>query len=70
MKNFKNIKNNKLERLRELVRLFLLYNFLKLPQGKKEKFFNKQVPEVILRTMKLEGEKINRKDVQKLLKLR
>ncbi|MCK4781595.1 hypothetical protein KAS79_01575 [Candidatus Parcubacteria bacterium] len=68
MKNYKIIKKNKLQRRRELTRAFLLYNFLKLSRREKEKYFNKQVPEVILRTMKLEGEKISRQDIKKLLK--
>jgi len=70
MKNSKDRKNNTLEKHKELVQIFLLYNFFKLSQSEKEKFFNKQVPEVILRTMKLEGEKISRKDVQKILKVK
>ncbi len=62
------IKKNRLQKHKELVQTFLLYNFLKLSRAEKERFFNKQIPEVILRTMKLEGEKISRKDVEKLLK--
>lgn len=70
MKNFKDRKNNTLEKHKELVHLFLLYNFFKLSQSEKEKFFNKQAPEVILRTMKLEGEKISRKDIKGILKIK
>ena len=67
MKN-NEIKNNKSQRRKELARTFLLYNFFKLSQVQKEKFFNKQVPEVIFRTMRLEGEKISREDIKKILK--
>lgn len=54
-----NKKANKLQRQKQLVRPFLLYNFLKLSQSEKDKFFDEQVPEVIFRTMRLEGEKKN-----------
>ena len=63
-----NTKNNQLQKREELARAFLLYNFSKLSKAKKEKYFNKQVPEVILRTMKLEGEEITAGDVKKILK--
>ncbi len=62
------IKKSQSQKRRELAQAFLLYNFLKLSQAEKEKFFNKQVPEVIFRTMKLEGENISRKDIKKILK--
>lgn len=65
---YKTAKNNKSQKHKELVRAFLLYNFFKLSQTEKERFFNKQIPEVILRTMRLEGEKISLKDIQKILK--
>lgn len=68
MKNSKSIKSNKLQKHKELVRAFLLYNFFKLSRSEKEKYFNKQIPEVIFRTMKLEGEKISRKDIKEILK--
>lgn len=64
----KSIKNNKSQRHKKLVRAFLLYNFLKLSKRKKESYFNKQVPEVILRTTKLEGEMITTNDIKKILK--
>ena len=63
-----NTKNNQLQKREELARAFLLYNFFKLSKTKKEKYFDKQVPEVILRTMKLEGEEITAGDVKKILK--
>ena len=63
-----NKKNSKLQNRKELARTFLLYNFSKLSNSKKEKFFNKQIPEVIFRTMKLEGENISAGDVKKILK--
>jgi len=66
----KNTKNNQLQKREELTRAFLLYNFFKLSKAKKEKYFNKQVPEVILRTMKLEGEEITASDIKKILKLK
>ena len=65
----KNIKNSQLEKRGKLARAFLLYNFFKLSKTEKEKYFDKQVPEVILRTMKLEGEKITASDIKKILKL-
>ncbi|MGB2762631.1 MAG: hypothetical protein WBC21_03820 [Minisyncoccales bacterium] len=68
MKNSKSIKSNKLQKHKELVQAFLLYNFFKLSRTEKEKYFNKQMPEVIFRTMKLEGEKISRKDIKEILK--
>ena len=63
-----NIKNNQLQKREELAQAFLLYNFFKLSKTKKEKYFNKQMPEVILRTMKLEGEEITAGDIKKILK--
>ena len=63
-----NAKNNQSQKCEELARAFLLYNFSKLSKAKKEKYFDKQVPEVILRTMKLEGEEITAGDVKKILK--
>ena len=69
MKNYNKTKrNNKLQKHNELVKTFLLYNFFKLSQAKKEKFFDKQMPEVIFRTMRLEGENITRRDIKKILK--
>ena len=63
-----NIKNNQSQKRKELARAFLLYNFFKLSKAKKDKYFNKQMPEVILRTMKLEGEEVTSSDIKKILK--
>ena len=63
-----NTKNNQSQKRGELARAFLLYNFFKLSKNEKEKYFDKQVPEVILRTMKLEGEEITADDIKKILK--
>ena len=63
-----NIKSNQAQKREELAQAFLLYNFFKLSKAKKEKYFNRQMPEVILRTMKLEGEEITAADVEKILK--
>jgi len=66
MEKLKNMKNEELKKHKKLVQTFLLYNFLKLSQAEKKKFFKKQIPEVILRTMKLEGEKISRRDIERI----
>ena len=66
--DYKNIKNNKSQKREKLARAFLLYNFCKLSESEKEKHFNKQMPEVILRTMKLEGEEITAGDIKEILK--
>ena len=66
--NRESIKNNQSQKREELARAFLLYNFFKLSKTKKEKYFDKQMPEVILRTMKLEGEEITAGDIKKILK--
>jgi len=68
MRNCNVKKIDKSQKCKELVRAFLLYNFLKLSSVKKEKFFKKQIPEVIFRTMKLEGEKISREEIKNILK--
>lgn len=64
----KNTKNSQLQKHEELAQTFLLYNFFRLSKAKKEKYFDEQMPEVILRTMKLEGEKITTGDIKKILK--
>ena len=66
--DYKNIKNDQSEKRKKLTQTFLLYNFCKLSGREKEKHFDKQVPEVILRTMRLEGEKISASDIKKILK--
>ena len=63
-----NMKSNQSQKREELTRAFLLYNFFKLSKAKKEKYFDRQIPEVILRTMKLEGEEITAADIKKILK--
>jgi DNA topoisomerase VI subunit B len=69
MNNYKTVNNkSKSQKRKELVQSFLLYNFLNLSEKEKDEFFDKQVPEVIYRTMKLEGEKITRREVKKILK--
>ena len=68
MKNYKNTTNHKYQKRKELAQSFLLYNFLNLSEKEKDEFFDEQVPEVIYRTMKLEGEKITRKEVNEILK--
>lgn len=69
MNNYK-IANNKSksQKRKELAQSFLLYNFLNLSEKEKDEFFDEQVPEVIYRTMKLEGEKITRKEIKQILK--
>lgn len=62
------VKNNQSQKHEELAQTFLLYNFFKLSKTKKEKYFDKQVPEIILRTMKLEGEEVTAGDIKKILK--
>jgi len=66
--NYKSIKNNQLQKRKKLTRAFLLYSFCKLSKSEKEKHFNEQMPEVILRTMKLEGEEITASDIKEILK--
>ncbi|MCK5123402.1 MAG: hypothetical protein KAQ87_04635 [Candidatus Pacebacteria bacterium] len=65
--DYKIIKNNQLEKREKLARAFLLYSFCNLSKSEKEKHFDKQMPEVILRTMKLEGEKISASDIKEIL---
>jgi hypothetical protein len=61
MNNSENKTNHKSQKRKELAQSFLLYNFLNLSEKEKDEFFDEQVPEVIYRTMKLEGEKITNK---------
>ena len=68
MNNSKNKTNHKSQKRKELAQSFLLYNFFNLSEKEKDDFFDEQVPEVIYRTMKLEGEKITRKEVKQILK--
>jgi len=63
-----NTKNSQSQKREELAQAFLLYNFFKLSKSKKEKYFDKQMPKVILRTIKLEGEEITASDIKKILK--
>lgn len=58
--NIKNMATN-------LAQVFLLWNYLNKTEKQKKEFCRKLIPEIILRTMKLEGEKITRKDVKKIL---
>lgn len=50
-----------------LARVFLLWNYLNTTEKQKREFYRKLAPDIILRTMKLEGEKISRKDIEKIL---
>ena len=68
MENYKNTTNHKSQKHKELAQSFLLYNFLSFSKKEKDEFFDEQVPEVIYRTMKLEGEKITRGEIKKILK--
>lgn len=66
--NVKNIQKNRLQERKELAQSFLLYNFLRMSQKQRDEYFDEQVPEVILRTMKLEGEDITLEQVKKICK--
>ena len=66
--DYKSIKDNQSEKHKKLVQTFLLYNFCKLSKSEKEKHFDRQMPEVILRTMRLEGEEITASDIKEILK--
>ena len=66
--NVKIIRKNRLQKREELARAFLLYNFLKMSQEQRDKHFDEQIPEVILRTMRLEGEDITMEQVKKICK--
>ena len=68
MKNSRNKTNHKSQKRKKLAQSFLLYNFVNLSEKEKDEFFDEQVPEVIYRTMKLEGEEITRKEVEQILK--
>lgn len=71
MEGYKIVRQSKAEKrqnFEELTRVFLLYNYLSLSQREKDKFFDEQVPEVIFRTMRLEGEDITRKEIKEILK--
>ena len=71
MNNYKTANNkSKSQKRKELAQSFLLYNFLNLSKKEKDEFFDEQVPEVIYRTMKLEGEKITREEVKQILKMK
>ena len=70
MEGYKIIRQSKAEkrqRFEELTQVFLLYNYLNLSQKEKDKFFDEQVPEVIFRTMRLEGENITRSEIKEIL---
>lgn len=70
MEGYKVIRQSKAEKrqsFEELARVFLLYNYLNLSQREKDKFFDEQVPEVIFRTMRLEGENITREEIKEIL---
>ena len=70
MEGYKIIRQSKAEkrqRFEKLTQFFLLYNYLNLSQKEKDKFFDEQVPEVIFRTMRLEGENITREEIKKIL---
>lgn len=70
MENYKITRQSKFQKRQkqeELARAFLLYSYFKLSQTEKDKFFNEQVPEVIFRTMRLEGENITRKEIKEIL---
>lgn len=66
--NYESIKDSQLEKRKKLARTFLLYSFCKLSKDEKEKYFDEQMPEVILRTMKLESEEITVGDIKEILK--
>ena len=66
-KNTRQSKAKKREKLEELERAFLLYSHLRLSQKEKDKFFEEQIPEVIFRTMRLEGENITREEIKEIL---
>lgn len=61
------ILNNKSVVIANLARAFLLWTYLNKTEKQKKEFSRKLMPEIILRTMKLEGEKITRKDIEKIL---
>lgn len=50
-----------------LVRSFLVYNYAKKSQQDKDIYFEKVKPQIISRTMRLEGEWVSEDDVKRII---